>query len=371
MKFQCDTAQLNQAIMNVSLAVAPKSNIPALEGILLKAELGQIQLVGYNMDLGITATLDAKVESQGDVIVPAKLFSDIVRKMDGDLVTFSSDDSFQVELEGGAARFHLLGSDPVEFPDLPTVSDAERVSIPANKLRSMVSQTLFAISSSDAKPIHTGALFDIKNGTVTVVSVDGFRLALRREPVEAGKNMKFVVPGRTLSELLKLIPDEEKPIDLQVSRKHILVTVGGCCIVSRLLEGEFLDYTSAIQGENQFVSTVSTRAMISSIERTSLLISDRLKSPLRVSFRPDRIALSCATTIGKAYDECPSGLAEGSLDEPVDMGFNNRYLMDALKNTDSDMVKLEVSGPLRPMRIIPMDGDSFLFLVLPMRIKAD
>ncbi|WP_071431612.1 DNA polymerase III subunit beta [Angelakisella massiliensis] len=367
MKFICSTSLLNQAIMNVSLAVAPKSSLAALEGILVTAKGQTVRLVGYNLELGITTTLEAQVREEGEVVIPAKLFSDIVRRTDSPEITISCDPRFLVEITGGVSRFTILGMSSLEFPELPSVGDGDGVSLPQNKLRSMIDQTLFAVSTSDAKPVHTGALFLMEDGEVTVVAVDGFRLALRREKAASNQPMRFIVPGRTLSELLKLLGDSDDSVGMQVSRKHILFTIGDCCVISRLLEGDFLDYNAAIPKESATVVKVNTRALINSIERTSLLISDRLKSPLRVSFGENVIQMSCSTTIGKAYDECPCETAGPG----VEMGFNNRYLMDALKNSGSDQVLLQLGGPLSPMKVVPPDGDSFLFLVLPMRLKTE
>ena len=366
MKFSCETALLGQAIADVSLAVAQKATLPALEGILLTARRGGLTLVGYNLELGITANLPAKVEEEGEVVIPSRLFSEIVRKTASRELEFSCDSRYLVELRGGVSEFTILGMSALEFPELPSVGDGETVSLPKEKLRSMVDQTLFAVAQNDSKPVHTGCLFLLEEGLATVVAVDGFRLALRREPAQVGKPMRFVVPGRNLSELLKLLGgEEEEEVELQVSRKHILFRIGETTIVSRLLEGEFLDYNSAIPKTTLTEVTVSTRALISSIERTSLLISDRLKSPLRVVFDDGVIKMSCSTTIGKAYDECQCD-TQGP---KVEMGFNNRYLMDALKNSEADMVKLQISGPLAPMKVVPLEGEDFLFLVLPMKLK--
>lgn len=367
MKFTCSTAQLNQAITNVSLAVSPKSTLPALEGILVTARGKTLTLVGYNLELEITSTLPAKVEEEGEVVIPAKLFSEIIRKTASDEILLSCDQRFLVEIKGGVSEFTILGMSPLEFPELPTVGEGEAVSLPQDKLRSMVDQTLFAVAQNDAKPVHTGCLFLLENGQATVVAVDGFRLALRREPAEVEQTIRFVVPGKSLNELLKLLGDNDTQVELQVSKKHILFTIGDTSIVSRLLEGEFLDYNAAIPKDASTVVKVSTRGLISSIERTSLLISDRLKSPLRVVFDENLVRMSCSTTIGKAYDECESQ----STGPRVEMGFNNRYLMDALKNSEADMVKMEISGPLSPMKVLPLEGDSFLFLVLPMKLKAE
>ena len=204
MKFTCSTASLNQAIARVSLAVSPKSTLPALEGILVTAKNNTLTLVGYNLELGITATLPAQVQEEGSIAIPAKLFSEIVRKTVSDEISISCDQRLLVEIKGGVSEFTILGISSMDFPELPTVGDGESVSIPENKLRSMVDQTLFAVAQNDAKPVHTGCLFLLEEQQATVVAVDGFRLALRREAAQSPKTMRFVVPGRSLNELLKL-----------------------------------------------------------------------------------------------------------------------------------------------------------------------
>lgn len=368
MKFCSSTSVLNQAIANVSLAVAPKSGLQALEGILLIAKNNSVKLVGYNLELGITTTIDARVAEDGEVVIPAKLFSEIVRKTDSDEITISCDNRFLVEIKGGASEFTILGMSSLEFPELPSVTGGQpSAKLTQKSLYSMIDQVLFAVSTNDAKPVHTGVLFVMENNEITLVAVDGFRLAMRKETIATPQPMKFIVPGKTLSDLLKLMKENEEEIEIAVSKKHILFTLGECCIVSRLLEGEFLDYKAAIPQDFATTVVVSTRALLSSIERTSLLISDKLKSPLKVVFQGDLIKMSCATTIGKAYDECTCAI----VGDEMEMGFNNRYLLDALKNADTDMVRLELCGPLSPMKVKPLDGDSFLFLVLPMRLKTD
>lgn len=368
MKFSCETQALGQTIANVSLAVSPKSTLAALEGILVTAKDNTVTLVGYNLELGITAALPAKVEEEGQVVIPARLFSEIVRKTASPQIEISCDRRFLVEIQGGVSQFTILGVSALEFPELPNLGGGDTAALPQNKLRSMVDQTIFAVAQNDAKPVHTGCLFLLEEGQITVVAVDGFRLALRRETVETPKNtMRFVVPGKSLTELLKLLGDSDDKVELQVSKKHILFRVGETSIISRLLEGEFLDYNAAIPKNCSTSVKVSTRGLASSIERTSLLISDRLKSPLRVVFDQNLVRMSCSTTIGKAYDECQCQ----SLGPTVEMGFNNRYLMDALKNSGTDMVRLEISGPLSPMKVVPLEGEDFLFLVLPMKLKSE
>ncbi|WP_249282893.1 DNA polymerase III subunit beta [Ligaoa zhengdingensis] len=368
LKFNCDRNELFEVISNVSRAVSPKSTLAALEGILLRAQSGRLYLSGYDLDMGMSASIEANVAEEGEIVLTAKLFVDMIRRMAGERVSIESDAKLLTEIKCGLTEFTILGIPSEEFPELPAVTGDEGFSLPQNMLKSMIDQTLFAIATNDTKPVHTGSLFEMDDNELSVVSVDGFRLALRREKLAGAGEASFVVPGKTLSEISKLLDGEsDELVEVSHSRKHIIFQVSGYAVVSRLLEGEFLDYKAAIPPAEGTVVTVSKRALIESVERTSLLISDRLKSPLRVKFDGECIKMSCSTAIGKAYDELTCKI-EGP---PVEMGFNNRYLLDALRASDCDEVRLVINGPLSPMKMLPPDGENFLFLVLPVRLKAE
>lgn len=365
-QFTCSRQQLVDAVSNVQRAVSSKSSVPALEGILLKAEESAVSLCGFDLELGMTTKIEAQVIEKGSVILGARLFSDIIRRMPGDVLKLTVGEKNVTVIESGASEFSIAGMDAEEYPELPSVSGEGEFTIPNDLLKGMIRQTLFAVADSDAKPIHTGTLFELSEGKLRLVSVDGYRLALREEILEAEEDMSFVVPGKTLSEVMKLLPDDEESVSVQVGRRHILFTIGSYTVISRLLEGEFLDYRSAIPSACATEIKTNTREFISSVERVSLLITDRLKSPLRCVFGDEGIQLSCSTAMGRANDQLGASI-EG---EAVEMGFNNRYLLDALRNTEGDEVRIQLNGPLSPMKIMPPQGDSFLFLVLPVRLKA-
>ncbi len=367
MNILCDKALLVQAVSNVSRAVSGKTTLPALEGILMVAKGGQVQLTGYDLELGISTHLEAQVLEEGEIVLSAKLLLDMIRRMPGDQVAIESDAKLLTQLKSGVTEYTILGMPATDYPELPSVTEGSAIQLPQTTLKSMIDQTLFAVATTDSKPVHTGSMFDVDEEGITLVSVDGYRLALRREKVKIGQPMKFIVPGKTLSEVSKLLGDEDTPTELFISRKHIVFNINGYSVISRLLEGEFLDYHAAIPQNSTTTVKISTRSFMDSIERTSLLISDRIKSPLRVKFTQDLIKVSCSTAIGKAYDEIPCSIDGGE----VEMGFNNKYILDALKASGCDEVKLEISGPLSPMKVVPPEGDQFLFLVLPVRLKAE
>ena len=257
--------------------------------------------------------------------------------------------------------------DAAEFPEFPKVTDTDTVKIPANLLKSMIRQTLFAVADSNAKPIHQGSLFKIENSILDVVSVDGYRLALRREAINFDGSLEFVVPGKTLSEVLKLLKDDDSDVEICPSRRHILFKIDNYTVLSALLEGEFLDYRAALPKESKIEVVVSTRTLIDSVERVSLLITDRLKSPVRCVIGEDTIKLFCTTTMGRANDQIEAKVSG----DPLEIGFNNKYLLDALRSAESDEVRLMLNGPISPMLVLPKEGDAFSFLVLPVRLRSE
>lgn len=368
MTFTCDKKKLSDAVINASLAVSAKSTLVALEGVLLQCQGSALTLTGYNLDMGITKTIEVAGEEDGSVVLNAKLFSEILRKMTADTITITSDDKLLTLIKGGGSEFTILGISPAEYPEMPLIKDQKTFVLASTLLKNMIDQTLFAVAVTEQTPIHTGSLFDLKDGILHVVSVDGYRLALRKEQVNVTEDFSFVVPGRTLAEVVKLLSDDEDElVSVHVGTKHIVFEVSGYRVISRILEGEFLDYAAAIPRNSETKVKIVAREFISSIERASVIITDRIKSPVKAIFSDDSIQVSCVTTMGKVFDSIPASI-EG---QDVTIGFNNKYMIDALKASGCDEVMIELSGPLSPMKVVPMQGDSFLFLVLPVRLKSE
>ena len=368
MKFSCEKALLQAAISTTSRAVSPKSSIPALEGILVEAG-NELRLTGYNLETGIRTVVPADIQEEGTLVLGARLFGDIIRKLPDDIVTFRSD-HYMVNITCGMSEFNILATDPEEFPELPTVEYQNTLTLSQSKLSSMISQTLFAVSDNESRPIHTGSLFEADDKGLTIVSVDGYRLALRHEAIdkkEGAESFSFVVPGAALSEVEKICADSDKVATVVQGTRHVMFKVGPTTLVARRLEGEFLAYRQAIPRNNTIHVVGETRALLASIDRVSLIISDKLKSPLRCVFDHNLLKISTKTAIGDAYDECPLEGDGGGLE----IGFNNKYLMDALKAAPADRVRLELTTGVSPCVILPTEGEeSFLYMVLPVRLKA-
>ena len=367
-KFSCEKALLQQAVSTVSRAVAAKSSIPALEGILLECE-DTLRLSGYNMQTGIRTTLEAAISQQGRIVLNARLFGEMIRRLPDDVVVFDADEKFNVRLTCGDASFELPGLGAEDYPDLPEVDDQFSVALEQRTLKAMIQQTSFAVSVNEARPIHTGALFEINDRGLTMVAVDGFRLALRREPLEHidGGAFRFVAPGAALNEVEKICTDSDDMITVTQGKRHLLFEAGSTQLICRRLEGEFLDYKNAIPTNNPIAIQVDNKTMLESLDRVSVVISEKLKSPVRCLFSDDRVYMSARTGNGEAKDICP---VHGDGKE-LEIGFNNRYLMDALRYAPAETVVMQLNTGISPCIITPVDGsDNFLYMVLPVRLKA-
>lgn len=365
MRILCNRQALADAVNNVQRAVASKSALPALEGILLRATASSLFLAGYDMELGITTTIEAQVDEPGEIVLTAKLFSEILRRMPADEILIESNEKNNTVIRCGNSEFTIMGFSSVDYPELPTINNGAAMTMQQNVLKSMIRQTLFAVAQTDTRPVHTGVQFEINEKTLRLVAVDGSRLAMRSEPINSEEELQFVVPGKTLNEVLKLLNDEEDPLYVTVGARHIIMEIGGYSVFSRLLDGEFLPYRKAIPAQSSTTVRLNTREMIDAVDRASLVINDRLKSPLICRFKDDQISLSCITALGSANDTV-SAKIEGRQEE---MGFNSRFLLDALRNAETDEITIELSGAQGPMKILPTSGDNFLFLVLPVRLK--
>ena len=369
MKFICNTSILADACQSVQRAVSTKTSIPAIEGIFIKALGSELVLTGYDLEMGITTSVPAKVEENGGIVINAKVLCEILRKLPDDSVCIESDERQVAVIRSGEMEYSLIGIAPDEYPELPSVSGVFPIVLQQDILKEMIRQTIFSVAVNENKVVHTGIKFEITQNEIKLIAVDGFRLAVRKEVIDyTGEDVTFIVPAKSLSEVVKLFSGEENDtVSMCVGKRHIVYEIGQYTVVSRLLDGEFLNYRSAIPNLVSTTVKVNTRKLIESIERTSLIITDKIKSPLRCSFDDNLIRISSTTALGTANDKIPAEITGAG----VEIGFNNRFLLEALRVCDTDEVYLQLNGSVAPIVIVPPEGDRFLFLILPVRLKAD
>lgn len=363
MRFICNTQSLCEGVTNVQRAVASKATLPALEGILIATDGDKIILSGYDLEIAIKTTIDANISEEGCIVVNARLFGDIIKKAQTETVSIEVDDNMIMTVRYGGCAFSITAIDANDYPDLPPIEENDSIEIDGELLRSMVSETIFSVSQSDDKPVHTGILFEITDGNIRLVAVDSTRFAIRNERIGGDKNMRFIIPAKTLNEVLKLIDDDDK-VQLNIDSRHVSFNIGKFFVISRLLDGDFLDYTS-IPDNRTTIATINTQDFIAAIDRMSPLIVERLASPVRCTFEDNTVYLKCETVLGKASDNIDCTI-DG---EQLEIGFNSKYMLDALKAVEDEEIKIAFGGPTQAIRILPVEGDCFSYLIMPIRLK--
>ena len=367
MRFTCEKSMLVQGLNIAGRTVAQKSSLSVIEGILCKAGVG-LHLTGYNMETAITYQIEAEVTDPGECILPARLFGDIIRRLPEGPVTVVVDESFKVSIRSGYASFTISAEPADDYPELPDVNSGRPILIPQCKLKELISGTIFAVSENQGRPIHTGVKFEVSNDSINAIAVDGFRLARRtfHPETETGREMSFVVPAAGLKEVEKILTDSDEDAAFTLGPKHILFQIGNATLVCRLLEGEFLDWRRVVPTNCPIKLVANVSDLASSVERVGLIVSEKYKSPVRCVFSHQELLMRTNTTIGAAEDRC-SIAGDG---KELEIGFNVRYLADALRVIPSEEVTLELTNGLSPIVLTPVEEKyDFAYMVLPVRIK--
>ena len=369
MKFTCDKQQLVSAISVASRTVAVKSTIPGLEGLHIHAG-AKLTLTGYNLETGITVSVDADISEPGVAVFPSRLFFDIVRRLPGDTVSIAMTEDFKVTIVCGISRFTITAMSAEDYPELPDVDSRKGIHLPQQELKTLIAGTLFAVSDSMARPVHTGVMFEAESTLIRAVAVDGYRLALRVYDLPEGENDRefhFVVPATGLRELEKILEDSEESCVFYLGPKHILYQVGNATLVCRTLEGEFLNWRRVLSDNNPIRLVADVTELAQSIDRVNLVISEKMKSPMRCRFGNGVAYFEAVSTIGSASDSCTIEGDGGDLE----IGFNCKFLLDALHAVPDEKCTLEFINGLSPIMMKPVDGSkNFSYMVLPVRLKS-
>ena len=367
MRFTCEKSLLVQGLNIAGRTVAQKSSLAVLEGILCKAGSG-LELTGYNMETAITYQVEAEVTDVGQCILPARLFGDSIRRLPEGPVTVVVDENYKVSIRSGYASFTISAEKAEDYPELPDIGTGRSVMIPQNKLKELIGGTIFAVSENQGRPIHTGVKFEVSGETVSAIAVDGFRLARRtwhaEEPLN--RDMSFVVPAQGLKEVEKILTDTDEDASFTLGAKHILFTIGNATLICRLMEGDFLDWRRVVPINCPVKLVAHVSDLAASIERVGLIVSEKYKSPVRCVFSDQVLQLRTNTTIGAAEDRC----AIAGDGKELEIGFNVRYLADALRVIPSEEVVLELTNSLSPIVLTPAEEKyDYSYMVLPVRIK--
>ena len=370
MKFICEKEKLLKAINSVVKGAASKTTMPILEGILIQTNDNEIKLTTYDLEIGIEYIIESNVEEQGNTVVNAIMFSEIIRKLpDTEIsITLNNNNLLVIECEG--SLYKLATMNPDEFPELPKINIENSVELDQKNLKSMIRKTIFAVSIEENRPIFTGCLFEINDNKLNVVAVDGFRLGWTSCYLETkSNNFKAVIPGKTLNEVNKIISDSFDKIIIGISKNQAVFKMENCKIVTRLLDGEFLNYKSVVPQNWDTRVRANRRDLQECFERISLISASATekekKYPVKVNIEVGKVTISCTNQTGDAKEEVFLE-TEG---KNLEVGFNPKYFLDALKAIDDEEIFVNFGTSISPCVIKPIENEDYTYMILPIRMK--
>ncbi|MFZ0475591.1 MAG: DNA polymerase III subunit beta [Halobacillus sp.] len=377
MKFIIQREQLMQSVQDVMKAISSRTTIPILTGMKLEVSEEGVKLTGSDSDISIESFIPQEEDGivyveniePGSLVLQAKYFPDIVRKLPQNTVEIESDNYRNVTIRSGNAEFHLNGQDPEEYPQLPQLHTEDSFELPIDLLKNLIRQTVFAVSTSETRPILTGVHVRIANGELEFIATDSHRLASRKIPLEhpEGKNLPpVVIPGKSLTELNKILDDSEDTIEVSVTDNQVLFRTKHLYFLSRLLEGNYPETSRLIPEQSKTIVKIDTKDLLQSVDRASLLAKENRNNVVRLVTKENNHLEITGNSpeVGNVVEEVTADDVNG---EDLKISFSAKYMMDALKAVDYDQVKVEFTGAMRPFLIRPVDDEQILQLILPVR----
>lgn len=366
MKILCSKNALLTGVTTVQRAVSAKNTLPILQGILVKAENNLLVFTATDLEMGIRCEVSAQVIEEGSVVLPAKLFAEVVRKL--------PDTSISLELRGDVINIQyyqsdisLKGYDPEEFPILPDLYEPNSFTISNALFKTMIRQTVFACASEESRPVFTGILLLVEGNVIKLISTDTHRLAFRQANIDNKEDLQFsgIIPAKTMSEIYRLLHDEEGVLDIRFNQSQISFQFGSVHLISRLIDGQFPNYKQVIPQSCETKVYISVKELLDSVERASLLSRDATSGTNIVRFKIENsnLLINQASEVGKISEQINIEM-DG---KDVVITFNAKFLLDVLKVIDTEEILLELSGPYSPGVIRPLDNSNYLYLVLPLR----
>lgn len=372
MKIVCYKDKILKAINSVVKAVASKTTMPVLEGILIQTNDNEIKLTTYDLEIGIEYIIECEVKQQGNTVVNAVMFSEIIRKLPDTEINITLNDKNLLEIECEGSLYKLATMNPTEFPELPKIEIENSIELEQNTLKNMIRKTIFAVSNEETRPIFTGSLFEIENNKLNIVAIDGFRLALRTIFLnKETKNFSAVIPGKTLNEVNKILEDSFETVKMGVSKNQALFQMDNCKIVTRIIDGEFLNYKNVIPQNWETRIKVNKTNIQNSFERISLISSSSVekekKYPVKVNVDIGKIIISCTNQTGDAKEE----LFVETEGKNLEVGFNPKYFLDSLKAIEDEEVYISFGSNISPCLIKAIENEDYVYMILPIRLKEE
>ena len=372
MKFSCYKDKMLKAINSVVRGVASKTTMPILEGILIQTNDNEIKLTTYDLEIGIEYIIECDIKEQGSTVVNAIMFSEIIRKLPDTEIEITVNENNLLEIECEGSHYKLATMNPDEFPELPKIEIENSVEIEQNTLKTMIRKTIFAVSTEESRPIFTGCLMEVENNKLNLVAVDGFRLALRRIYLnKKTEDFSAVIPGKTLNEVNKILLDSFETVKIGIAKNQALFEMDNCKVVTRILDGEFLNYKNVIPSNWETRIKVNKANLQDCFERISLISSSSIekekKYPVKVQVDIGKVTISCTNQTGDAKEE----LFLTTEGKNLEVGFNPKYFLDSLKVIEDEEVYVEFGSSISPCLIKAIENNDYVYMILPIRIRED
>lgn len=355
---------LLEAINIVQKAIMAKATLPVLEGIYIEAD-EKLKLIGNNFDFAIEYNLETDILEKGSIVINARMFGDIIRKLPDAPVSIEVSENNIVKIECLNSYFEIKGMDSASYPLPPAYKNDISFTISQTSLKDLIRQTIFAVGSDENRKIMTGSLIEVENGEIKIVALDGFRMAVSNSIIKEDVSFKVVVPGKNMNEILRILETSDEDLTVSLSGNIISFVFNNCRISSNILDGEFMNYTSYIPTKFETVITVNTKDLIDSLERASLITSDDKRYPVKFSINENDMLVSSTADVGISKEQ----IKIENNGSPLMIGFNPRYFIDALKVISDEEIKISFTSSIGPCIITAIDHDKYLYLILPVRIR--
>lgn len=370
MRFSCEQQKLSRALNIVSKAVTSRTTMPILKGILLEVTAdGKLTLSASDMDISIKNTIDVDVQEAGSIVVMAKLFGDIIRKLPSTDIYMESDSELNITIRCRNSEFKIAGMSPEEFPNIIQIDDNTRkITFHRSFLKTMIDRTAFAASSDEARGIITGMLIEASPDTLNMVAIDGYRMSINHAAFVPDEPFHFVVSAKVITEISRIISeigDDESTGELFMGDRKVIFRFGDIDAELKLMEGEFIRYKDILPRDSSVELRINRKMLMESIERASLLSRAGKNNLIRMSIQDTVVTITSTSEEGNVKEEIPV-VKEGN---DLEIGFNSQYVLDILKAVDDEEVLMLLNTPITPCLVRPTEGSSYEYLVLPVRIN--
>ncbi|MET3617761.1 DNA polymerase-3 subunit beta [Peptoniphilus olsenii] len=364
MKIRINRKELAKHIQIVQKAISARTTMQILEGIMLKAENNTLTLTATDTEISIRTKLSCIVEEEGQLVIHSRLFGDIVRKLNNDLIDIKVE-NYNMNLRCGESIFNISTQNAEDYPDLPRIDEYKKLTMSASEIKNIVKKTTFAVSQDETRIIFTGVLMDIKKDYINFVALDGFRMAIQKIEKEVDFETSIIIPSRSLNELVKILEDDYD-VEIHISRNNIVFSFNNTVFYSTLLSGEFFNYNGLLRDNHDITCDVKKSEFQSAVERASLLAREDRANLIKLNIEDSSIEIKSNSEIGDVFEKVQTS----NVNENLKIAFNSKYILDGVKILENEDILLNFTDSVNPLIITESEDDSYIYLVLPVRLAG-